>query len=103
MRGTDKFYVDTSVLVTLSLNEPHRVAVAIWCAPERATSLPRRHALPEKGALTVIASSSGWVTSTRHSASHQRRHRAPRGSLPDRLAAPHHAHRHGSAERDLSP
>lgn len=35
MRGTDTFYVDTSVLVTLSLTEPHRVAVVIWCAPER--------------------------------------------------------------------
>lgn len=34
-RGTDRVYVDTSVLVPLFLNEPHSVAAADWYTREK--------------------------------------------------------------------
>ncbi len=60
-RGTDIVYVDTSVLVSLFLNEPYSVAAARWYARERSELVTAAWCVPEFASALGIKQRTGAV------------------------------------------
>jgi uncharacterized protein len=61
VRGTDRVYVDTSVLVPLFLNEPHSVAVAAWYAREKGELVAAAWCVPEFASALGIKQRTGAI------------------------------------------